>query len=119
MKLQNYKEFICYGIIGVINTGIHFIFFFGLEKISSQTLANSVAFSVAVVFSFFCNSFFTFKKRPTKRKFLKMYFSMLLVSAAFGYIGDSFQIFPLVTITIYFIFNPIIGFLITKYFVFG
>lgn len=53
MKLQNYKEFICYGIIGVINTGIHFIVFFGLEKISSQTLANSVAFSVAVVFSFF------------------------------------------------------------------
>lgn len=119
MKIQNYKEFICYGIIGVVNTGIHFIVFFILEKFSSQTLANSVAFSVAVIFSFFCNSFFTFKERPTKRKFVKMYFSMLLVSAVFGYIGDTFQIFPLVTIILYFIFNPIIGFFVTKYFVFG
>ena len=118
MRIKSFKEFFSYGIIGIVNTGIHFLVFFFATKFFSQALSNSLAFTVAVVFSFFCNSIFTFKKKTTKVNFVKMYFSMLMVSVGFGYIGDALNLFPLFTIIIYLVFNPIIGFAVTKYFVF-
>lgn len=119
MKTKEIKEFLVYGIIGVVNTGIHFFVFSLCTTVYSQTLSNSLAFTVAVIFSFICNSIFTFKEKPTGIKFAKMYFSMLIVSAGFGFVGDYFSLHPWITIFLYFIVNPIIGFLITKYFVFG
>ncbi|WP_367882957.1 GtrA family protein [Parasutterella excrementihominis] len=119
MKIRGLREFFLYCFIGIINTGIHFFVFIFAANYFSQTISNCLAFSFAVVFSFFCNSIFTFKKEPSKKRFIKMYLSMLLVSAGFGYIGDFFNLYPLITILIYFVLNPIIGFVVTKYFVFG
>lgn len=70
MRIKSFKEFFSYGIIGIVNTGIHFLVFFFATKFFSQALSNSLAFTVAVVFSFFCNSIFTFKKTD-KGKFCK------------------------------------------------
>lgn len=119
MKTKGIREFLIYCFIGIANTGIHFFVFFLCTNFYSQALSNSLAFTVAVVFSFFCNSIITFKEKPTRLKFIRMYFSMLFVSAGFGYIGDYFSLQPLITVFLYFIINPVIGFLVTKYFVFG
>ncbi len=64
------KKFLTFGIIGVMNTGIHLlvyhlcydtVFHFG------AFISNSIAFITATVFSYFANATFTFrvKKRST------------------------------------------------------
>lgn len=47
-----------------------------------------------------------------------MVFFMALCAYGFGFIGDYCALEPVVTIVIYFILNPIIGFTLTKFFVF-
>lgn len=113
------RELIVYCLIGVLNTGIHFLVFIGIVKcFHSQTLANAFGFTVAVVVSFFLNSRFTFKKNPTGKRFFLMYFSMLCLSVLFGALGDICNIQPIVTFIVYCVLNPVIGFIVTKYFVF-
>lgn len=113
------RELIVYSLIGVLNTGIHFFVFIGVVKyFHSQALANAFGFTVAVIVSFFLNSRFTFKKNPTRERFFRMYFAMLFVSVIFGALGDICNVYPIVTFIIYCILNPLIGFVVTKYFVF-
>lgn len=113
------RELITYGLIGVLNTGIHFLFFLWVvECFHSQALANAIGFSAAVVVSFLLNSRFTFKKTPTGIRFIRMYLAMLCVSVFFGALGDVCNIYPIITFIIYCVLNPIVGFIVTKYFVF-
>lgn len=110
---------ISYGAIGVLNTGIHFVVFWFILRICNyQSLANLLGFLVAVTFSFVMNAKFTFRKKPTTRRFLKMVVLMAFVSVVFGAMGDFLHLYPLITFGIYFVLNPIIGFLITKFLVF-
>ena len=108
-----------YGFIGIVNTGIHFVVFWSiLYWVDLQAFANLCGFLIAVVFSFFMNARLTFKAKPTRRRFQRMVISMALVSVLFGAIGDVFKLYPLITFGIYFLLNPLIGFFVTKYFVF-
>lgn len=113
------REAFVYGLIGVANTLTHFaVFWTAVRLTGSQTFANSLGFSIAVVLSFFLNAHFTFRKKPSRRRFIRMYCSMLLVSALFGAAGDLGDVNPLLTFVVYCVLNPMIGFLVTKYFVF-
>ena len=67
------KKFLTFGIVGVINTGIHllvyYIFYNYLFKFTEVVVqafwSNTMAFASASVFSYFANALFTFK--PKKR----------------------------------------------------
>lgn len=72
------KKFLTFGMIGVMNTGIHMLVYYlsynFIFQITNDTLlafiCNSVAFIFASVFSYFANAIFTFKpKQRTKTQF--------------------------------------------------
>ena len=110
---------IIYGLIGILNTGIHFIIFISTyELIGIQSVANFIAFCIAVIFSFFMNSKFTFKKNPTLKMFIKMFLVMSLLSIGSGYAGDIFTIHPMITFIGYCIFSYLLGFILSKTFVY-
>lgn len=118
MRLRIVKQFLKYGLIGVANTIIHGIAFFLFLSSFSQAISNLFAFFIAVCFSFYMNAIFTFKERPTAGRFLKMVLFMAICSYGFGFVGDYYELDPAVTIAIYFIINPVIGFALTKFLVF-
>lgn len=90
------KKFLTFGIIGVINTGIHLLVYVivykaiernvvdssswaNLSEFLSKTVpfwANTVAFIVSSVFSYFANAFFTFK--PKKKNTMQFSIVMLV-----------------------------------------
>lgn len=63
-------EFIKFGIIGVINT-IHFYFWYQmlLETDMHVNLAFSIAFILAMIGSYFLNTYITFKVKPSWKTF--------------------------------------------------
>ena len=118
MKLDRCRQPVVYGVIGVINTAIHFaVFWCAVIAGASQVVGNSLGFTAAVAVSFFLNAHFTFRRTPTWQRFLRMYSSMLLVSWGFGWLGDTFNLPLFVTFIVYCIINPAIGFCVTKFFV--
>lgn len=116
--MKTIKQFLKYGLIGIINTLIHGAVFFILLNFFTQAISNLFAFFVAVCFSFYMNAIFTFKERTTIVMFLKMVFFMGICSYGFGFIGDYWELEPILTIVIYFILNPVVGFIFTKFLVF-
>lgn len=116
--MRTIKQFLQYGLIGIVNTLIHGVVFFLLLDFFTQAMSNLFAFFAAVCFSFYMNAIFTFKERPTAVRFLKMVFFMAICSYGFGFMGDHYELNPAVTIVIYFILNPVIGFILTKFLVF-
>ncbi|MDD4183815.1 MAG: GtrA family protein [Candidatus Izemoplasmatales bacterium] len=97
------RKFITFGIIGIINTGIHLLVYWLVHNaltgvVASDAwlafLANTVAFVSASVFSYFANAIFTFK--PQNRNTLQfvtvilVFLARLLISngltAGFDYI---------------------------------
>lgn len=85
----------------------------------TQSVGNLAAFFAAVTVSFFANARFTFKQRPTLEKFLKMSAVMALLSFACGAAGDSFAIHPVLTFIVYCAVSYVLGFLLSRYFVFA
>ena len=86
------KKFLTFGIIGVINTGIHLLVYsicYNLISVVDDAalafISNSVAFISASVFSYFANAVFTFKpKRKTTTQFtivMAVYLTRLLISS--------------------------------------
>jgi putative flippase GtrA len=114
MQLQGLK----YGLIGIFNTLIHFCVFLAACNFFNQSISNLLAFSVAVCFSYVMNATFTFKKRLTIKEFLKMYVVMGVLAFISGYSGDYYNYSPIVTFVGYCIFSYVVGFLLTRYWVF-
>lgn len=85
----------------------------------AQSLSNLAAFFAAVIVSFFANARFTFKQCPTTAKFLKMSAVMALLSFACGTAGDSLAIHPVLTFIVYCAVSYVLGFLLSRYFVFA
>lgn len=113
-------QFLTFGVIGILNTGIHFCVFMGfLALFPSQLLANFLGFFAGVVFSFFMNAIFTFKQKTTISKFLKMVAVSGSLSCFFGYLGDSYQWAPYLTFLLFVMVNPLISFFLTKKIVFS
>ena len=118
-KAKSLTEFVSYCVIGVLNTAVHYGVFLGLlALVPLQTIANTAGFICGLVVSFFLNSRFTFKKDVSFVRFLKLGLASGIVALVFGVMGDILSLHPTLTFVCYVIINPIIGFLLAKYFVF-
>lgn len=73
-------------VVGVANTAVYYLFYRLLLLGMPYVPAHLLAWSGAVVFSFFANSLFTFGVRPTWRRFLA-YPLTTLVNLTFTTIG--------------------------------
>lgn len=72
LKKLSIIMFIKYLSIGIVNTAIHWAIFaicFLILNLN-QGISNLIAFILAVTFSFFMNSYFTFNKRPTSIRYV-------------------------------------------------
>ena len=74
-------------LVGVANTAVYYLFYRLLLLGMPYVPAHLLAWSGAVVFSFFANSLFTFGVRPTWRRFLA-YPATTLVNLAFTTVGS-------------------------------
>ena len=119
LKNKVSRQFFAYCAIGVLNTVVHYaVFAATLMVINSQALANTFAFGVAVTVSFFLNSKITFQKQVSLKRYFKLTLANGLVAFTFGAMGDILALHPLLTFVSYCVVNPIIGFLLAKFFVF-
>lgn len=75
------KSFLIFCVIGVFNTLIHLFFYNVLNIVIHPTLSNTFAFIAASVFSYFANSRFTYKEKPTSRTF---YLSFITFAVKLG-----------------------------------
>jgi len=117
---KNWREILLYGLIGLANTAIHFCVLWCVYRwLNSQAIGNLCGFLVAVTFSFIMNSRFTFKKKPTIQRFLKMVAVMSGLSYCSGLVGDICSIHPILTFIAYSAVSYIVGFVLTKKFVFS
>lgn len=57
-------------VVGVANTAVYYVVYRLLLLALPYLPAHLLAYAVGIVFSFFANSFFTFRVRPTWRRFL-------------------------------------------------
>jgi putative flippase GtrA len=64
------KRMIRFGLVGVVNTGVYYGLYLVLRTFIPYLVAHFVAFCLAMVGSYFLNCYFTFKVRPTWKKFL-------------------------------------------------
>lgn len=58
-----------FGVVGVLNTAVYYLFYRLFLLALPYLAAHLAAWAISVVFSFFVNSWFTFRTRPTWRKF--------------------------------------------------
>lgn len=59
-----------FGVIGVVNTGTFYVLYLLLHTRLPYYPAYVIAFLISMVGSFFLNTYFTYRTRPTWRKFL-------------------------------------------------
>lgn len=64
------KQALRFGLVGVVNTLIYFGLYLVILRWAPYLVAHFVAMVVAMVASFFLNVYFTYRTRPTWRKFL-------------------------------------------------
>ena len=112
--------FLKYISIGILNTGLHWIFF-GMSIFLlnlSQSLANLIGFSVAVTFSFFMNAKFTFNKTPTGLRYILFTIFMGFLSYTTVLIADELNLHPIITLISFSALSLILGYLYSKWIVF-
>lgn len=68
----SFNEFIRFGIVGVLNTAVYYaVYYIALHFIQLHFLfAHWIGFFISLIFSFFINSLFTYRVKPTLKKFL-------------------------------------------------
>jgi|GEM_PF-707346 len=69
LKIVISEKFIRFCIIGIINTIIHLIIYNALRIEYGGTIATTIAFIVASIFSYFANSLYTYKTEIKKKTF--------------------------------------------------
>ncbi len=109
--------FVRYCSVGVINTIVHFVIFTVNIKVLGikQFLSNLIAFLVAITFSYYANSIFTFQAEKNVRKYLLYISVMAVLSLTIGYLGDMYLLHPLLTFLVFSFSSLVIGFLLSKY----
>lgn len=122
-KIPASRQFLVFGLIGVLNTAIHAgIVIVLIERFgTNQLVANIAAFSTANLFSYFANSTLTFKKRVSLGRYFKFLissFGTLGVTVLFSALGDIFEINYYYTIAAILFIAPVLNFIILKYYAF-
>lgn len=114
------KLFAKYVSVGIVNTAIHWLIFvlciYALHL--SQALANLLAFSFAVSFSYVANARFTFRSQATLRRYILFVGFMGMLSVAVGWMADKTDLNPLFTLVIFSAISLMCGFFYSKHFVF-
>ncbi|MFJ2393846.1 GtrA family protein [Streptomyces sp. NPDC087843] len=64
-------QFLRFAVVGVANTAAYYGFYLTLLTVLPYLAAHLVAFAGATVVSFFLNARFTYRTRPTLRKFVR------------------------------------------------
>lgn len=59
-----------FGVVGVLNTAVYYSLYLVFKLVMPYLVAHVIAFALAMVGSYFLNCYFTFRTRPTLRKFL-------------------------------------------------
>ena len=91
-----YKEFILYGIFGVLTVIVNIISFKLLSILNIPLLyANTIAFFIAVVFAYYTNTKFVFNDKFTKENFIS--FMSMRISTLFI---DNIGLYYLVSISV-------------------
>lgn len=112
--------FLKYFSIGMINTALHWLVF-GICLMLlqfNQSLANLVAFLIAVTFSFFMNAKFTFNKKATGLRYLLFTVFMGILSYTTGLIADNLQLHPVITLISFSAMSLFLGYAYSKWIVF-
>lgn len=115
-----FKLFSRYLSVGVLNTALHWIVFLVLVILlgSSQAIANLIAFSVAVTFSFFANSKWTFKADVTLFRYFSFVTFMGIIAVTLGYISDKMYLPALITLITFSAISLFFGFIYSNFVVF-
>jgi len=110
-----------YATVGVLNTLVHWLVFFGLIELlaMSTAWANLSAFCVAVTFSFFMNAHFTFSAQATGKRYLLFIVFMGALSFGIGWLTDQLGLLPLVALVSFSFLSLVLGFLYSRYVVFA
>ena len=114
------KLFTRYVSVGVVNTALHWLCFGALMHFldANQTVANVVAFCIAVTFSFFANAKWTFKAQATSARYIAFIVFMVVMAGVTGYIADLIGAPPVVTLVAFSGFSLVAGFLYSRFIVF-
>lgn len=114
-----FRPFLRYALTGGLNTAVHWAVFAVLVGNGlRQSIANLLAFSVAVTVSYFVNAHWTFKAKTSVRRYLVMVGTMGCLSFAVGAVADRLALHPLVTLVGFSLVSLVIGFVIAKLVVF-
>lgn len=65
---NKYKEFIRFGIVGVLATAIHYGLYLFLNIIMISWLAYSIGYGISFLCNFYLSSIFTFKSKASIKK---------------------------------------------------
>lgn len=118
-NVYNMMVFIKYGIVGIFNTCIHWLFFYIFYSIKiEQSLCNFLGYCFAVIFSYTTNAKYNFKLKINIKDFVLFFFLMGGLSLGIGSLADKLSIFPLYTLIISSILSLFLGYLLSRYLVF-
>lgn len=125
MMISNAKrEFLFFGLIGILNTFIHSsaviisVEFFSINPI----IGNIIAFFIANVFSFSMNSKYTFKVSYTWTRYMKFLIASqvsLILTILFASLAEYMRWHYLVGLLLVIFIAPLLTFLVQKTFVFN
>lgn len=118
--LLKQNEFIRFASVGVANTAIHWgIFLLLILSGTKQSSANLVSFSFSAIFSYFVNSFFTFKKKPAINNFIRFFVVMGMVSLTIGWIAEELSMEPVFTLITTSAASLFLGYLGSRFLIFN
>lgn len=64
------QRMVRFAIVGVANTASYYLCYLLLRELMPYLVAHLIAFVLSMIGSFFLNCYFTFRQRPTWRRFL-------------------------------------------------
>ncbi|MFB6524279.1 GtrA family protein [Streptomyces sp. NPDC056401] len=85
-------QIIRFGLVGGVNTGTFYAIYLLLHPLMPYFAAYSIAFVLAMIGSFFMNTYFTYRTRPTWKKFL-----LFPLTNVTNYVIQSAGLYALVT----------------------
>lgn len=116
-------QIVRYAFVGVCNTLVHLAVVLIVLNIIGlgQMVANSIAYVVSSIFSFFMNSKWSFRQKPNSRNFSRFQVVTLvglLVSSGIGFAGDYFNWNFIVTVLYVAVAVPFVSFMLHRKYTF-
>jgi putative flippase GtrA len=68
-RRQLLRAAVKFGVVGLVNTGVYYGAYLAIRLVVPYIVAHLLALAVAMVASFFLNCYWTFRTKPTWRKF--------------------------------------------------